>query len=192
LDIPGEPAPSLHPHPSKQELLHYYGPVRRRTPRPVLNAYGFCLGTLPLATFGAYDPGRQFRRSPSHVPCKSRRPGSRRLYAGHHLASNTGSRQAHPEDKSAPRFRCHLNRFRRLKRRRPTRAPSPDRTILERLPDPHLTRSSLAFSPDAHHDGLQPTQLQGGLTPAPAGPAPEGQQSSISRTAPHMKRVRLF
>jgi hypothetical protein len=66
---------------------------------------------------------------------------------------------------------------------------SPDQTILERLPDPHLTRSSLAFSLDAHHDGLQPTQLQGGLAPAPAGPTPEGQQSSISRTAPHLKAV---
>jgi hypothetical protein len=66
----------------------------------------------------------------------------------------------------------------------PDPSTRPDRTILERLPGPHLTRSSLAFSLDAHHDGLQPTQLQGGLTPAPAGPTPEGQQSSISRTAP--------
>jgi hypothetical protein len=61
---------------------------------------------------------------------------------------------------------------------------SPDQTILERLPDPHLTRSSLAVSPNAHHDGLQPTQLRGGLAPTPAGPTPEGQQSSISRIAP--------
>ena len=61
---------------------------------------GCCLGTLPLATLGAYDPGRLFRRSPSHVPCKSRRPGSRRLYAGHHLAKNTGTRHAHLEGKA--------------------------------------------------------------------------------------------
>jgi hypothetical protein len=38
-----------------------------------------------------------YRRSPSHVPCKSRRPGSRRLYAGHHLARITGTRQARLE-----------------------------------------------------------------------------------------------
>ena len=69
-------------------------------------------------------------------------------------------------------------------RRHPSRAPARHQALLERLPDPHLTRSSLAFSPNAHHDGLQPTQLQGGLTPAPAGPTPEGQQSSISRIAP--------
>ena len=127
LDIPGKPAPSLHPHPSKQALRSYYGPVRQRAPRPVLSASGFCLGTLPLATLGACDPGRPFRRSPSHVPCKSRRPRSRRLYAGHRLASNAGSRQAHPEDRSAPRFRCHLNRFRRLNDDAPSEhRPGPD------------------------------------------------------------------
>ena len=69
-------------------------------------------------------------------------------------------------------------------RRRPSRAPARHQALLERLPDPHLTRSSLAFSPNAHHDGLQPTQLRGGLTPTPAGPTPKGQQSSISRIAP--------
>ncbi|MCA1704212.1 MAG: hypothetical protein LC808_13480, partial [Actinobacteria bacterium] len=50
MDIPGEPAPSLHHHPSEQRLLGYYGPVRQRAPRLVLSAFGFCLGTLPLAT----------------------------------------------------------------------------------------------------------------------------------------------
>ena len=39
---------------------------------------------LPLA---APRRGRQYRDAPSHVPCRSRRPGSRRLHAGHHLAS---------------------------------------------------------------------------------------------------------
>jgi hypothetical protein len=42
IDIPDQPAPSLHPHPSKQELHHYYGPARRQAPRLVLNAFGFC------------------------------------------------------------------------------------------------------------------------------------------------------
>ena len=72
--------------------------------------------------------------------------------------------------------------FRRLNERHPP--GTTDRALLERLPDPHLTRSSPAFSLYAHHDGLQPTQHQGGLAPAPARPTPEGQQSSISRTAP--------
>jgi hypothetical protein len=39
------------------------------------------------------------RSSPSHVPCKSRRPGSRRLYAGRHLASNRVSARLTPRAK---------------------------------------------------------------------------------------------
>ena len=46
---------------------------------------------------------------PSAVPHGRRRPGSRHLYAGHHLASNPGNRQAHPGALCAPRFRCHLS-----------------------------------------------------------------------------------
>jgi hypothetical protein len=121
LDIPDEPTPPQQAGAS---------PLLRAGP-PASAATGTqCLGFPPLARslsrpLGPNDPRRRFRRSPSHVPCKSRRPGSRRFYAGHRLASNAGSRQAHPEDKSAPRFRCHLNRFRRLKRRRPTRARAP-------------------------------------------------------------------
>src|SRR5215472_3561867 len=45
----------------------------------------------------------------SAVPRGRRRPGSRHLYAGHHLASDPGNRQAHPGDLGAPRFRCHLD-----------------------------------------------------------------------------------
>jgi hypothetical protein len=86
IDIPDEPAPSLHAHPSEQALHGYYEPVRQRDAASVLSAFGFCLGTLPLAT-RANDPTPPYRRSPSHVPYKSRRPGSRRLYAGHHLAN---------------------------------------------------------------------------------------------------------
>jgi hypothetical protein len=42
------------------------------------------------------DRGQQCRGVPSHVPCKSRRPGSRRLHAGHRLAKKNG----HPPDSS--------------------------------------------------------------------------------------------
>ena len=77
-------------------------------------------------------------------------------------------------------------RFRRLNSARPPWL-APGQALLERLPGPHLTRSSRAFSLDAHHDSLRLTQLQGGLTPAPAGPTPEGQQASISCTASSMK-----
>jgi len=36
----------------------------------------------------------QYRDAPSHVSCKSRRPGSCRLHAEHHLAKNRDTRQA--------------------------------------------------------------------------------------------------
>src|SRR5208283_4637821 len=80
------------------------------------------------------------------------------------------------------RFRCHLNLFDASTTHARPRTKA--ERFLERLPDPYLTGSSPAFSPNARHDGLQPTQHRGGLTPTPAGPTPEGQQASISRTAP--------
>ena len=73
-----------------------------------------CLRFLPsagsLSQPRATCPEPPYRRSPSPVPCKSRRPGSRRLHAGHHLANNGDTRQApSPENSQIPSFRCHLN-----------------------------------------------------------------------------------
>ena len=48
-----------------------------------------CLtGTTDSATPSRHPPDRgpQYRGMPSHVPCRSSRPGSRRLHAGHRLA----------------------------------------------------------------------------------------------------------
>ena len=110
-------------------------------------------------------------------PLRRTPPGQKR---GHPPSSSRGKNQA-------PRFRCHLNHFRRLNDDAPPSLPG--RAILERLPGPHLTGSSPAFSLDAHHDSLQLTQLQGGLTPTPTGPTPEGHRSSISRTVPPVYRA---
>ena len=112
-------------------------------------------------------PRSPYRRSPSHVPCKSRRPGSRRLYAGHHLARNAGTRQAHPEGQTrTPGFDAISMSFdASTAHARP--GISPSRTLLERLPGPHLTRSSRAFSLDAHHDSLQLTQHPGRFDACP-------------------------
>src|SRR5665811_1822157 len=61
------------------------GPPAR--PASVLNTSQFLLlGALPL-DIPPQTCGRRYRGLPSHVPCSSRRSGSRRLYAGHHLAS---------------------------------------------------------------------------------------------------------
>ena len=143
----------------------------------------------PSSDLWGLRPRSPYRRSPSHVPCKSRRPGSRRLYAGHRLAGNAGTRQAHLEGRSrTPDFDA-ISDFRRLNDDAPPGLPG--RALLERLPGPHLTGSSPAFSLDAHHDSRQLTQLQGGLTPTPAGPTPESQQSPISRIAPHFRKPLL-
>jgi hypothetical protein len=57
MDIPGEPAPWLHRHPSEQRLHGYYGPVRQRASRPVLNAFGFRRWHAPSRD---HDLGRGF------------------------------------------------------------------------------------------------------------------------------------
>ena len=44
-----------------------------------------------------------------------------------------------------------------------------------------------AFSLDAPHDSLQLTQFQGGLTPAPAGPTPEGQLLHLLHSSAYIR-----
>jgi Transposase DDE domain group 1 len=61
------------------------------------------------------------------------------------------------------RFRCRLRNFRRFTSARPTR-----QALLERLPDPHLTRSSAPF-PCRSPRRSSTNAAQGGLAPAPEG-----------------------
>jgi len=73
--------PSLHFHRAQQRLPHYYEPVRQRVPRRY---------SLPRGSAAWQAPShreRLCRDTPSHVPCRTSRPDSRRLHAGHHLAS---------------------------------------------------------------------------------------------------------
>ena len=148
----------------------------------VLNAYGFCLGTLPPATFGACDPGRHidarlltFRARAADQDHAASTPGT--AWPGTRAPAKLISREGAGPPISMPSLTFDAS----------TTTPhrvSPAERFWKRLPGPHLTGSSPAFSLDAHHDSRQLTQLQGGLTPTPAGPTPEGQRSSISRTAP--------
>src|ERR1700712_739524 len=55
------------------------------------------LDALPVAT--PNQPERQYRHLPSHVPCTSRRPGSRPLHTGHHLASKRAPARLLPAPK---------------------------------------------------------------------------------------------
>ena len=79
-----EPAPSLRPHyrsftatTSRSASASRDGTQRLAVSAP--------LGALPLAT--PASRAQQYQDTPSHVPHGSRRPGSRRLHAGHRLAS---------------------------------------------------------------------------------------------------------
>jgi hypothetical protein len=48
--------------------------------------------------------GRQYRDAPSHVPCESSRPGSRRLHAGHRLANQRAPARLLPGQVETPGF----------------------------------------------------------------------------------------
>ena len=99
---------------------------------------------------------QRYRRPPSHVPSRSGSPGSRRLYAGHHLASTRAPARLCPE-----RFRLPLGFDATCLTYDASTATAsgPPSAALVRLPGPHLARLARLF-PDAHHDGLQPTQLR--------------------------------
>jgi hypothetical protein len=102
--------PSLHPHPrsaAASSLLRAGPPASAATGTQCLL---FCRWHSLSRPAPVERPGPPYRRSPSPVRCKSRRPGSRRLHAGHHLASNRDTRQApSPEHSQIPSFRCHLD-----------------------------------------------------------------------------------
>ena len=115
----------------------------------VLSASGFCLGTLPLEDQVQLPlDGPRYRHPPSHVPCKTNRPGSRRLCAGHRLASQRASAKLIPRGSRGPSVLMPPRNYDAS-----TATPAQclflftyRRTILVRLPDPHLTRSRRAFS----------------------------------------------
>lgn len=89
------------------KLLSHYRSLSTTTSR---SAGGFRVGTpRPAISVARRSPSRHpppiaksdasrylYRNPPSHVPCRSRRTGSRRLYAGHRLASKRAARQAYP------------------------------------------------------------------------------------------------
>src|SRR4051812_2266011 len=138
------------------------------TSRPVLNASGVCRWQAPSRDLGGLRPRSPYRRSPSHVPCKSRRPGSRRLHAGHHLASHRDTRQAHHERTARPLAFDATSITLTTPQQRAPAPRAPGRALLERLPGPHLTRSS-APSPCRSPRRSSANAAQGGLTPPPEG-----------------------
>jgi len=147
-----------------------------------LNRYSMppvsAVGTLPLAARRTDPQARTATSSARLLTFRARAADQA------HAASTPGTTwpgtrapaRLISKEKQGPSISMPSNLITTPQQRHPTRlqAPSDD---LERLPGPHLTGSSPAFSPIAHHDGLQPTQHQGGLTPAPAGPTAGGPTS---------------
>jgi len=129
---------------------------------------GFCLGTLPLAPLGPATPDDvstlAFSRSMQEPQTRITPPLRR---------TPPGQQRGQPPGSSREQIRFSVSMSSQPVSTPHTTTPvpgkSPDQTILERLPDPHLTRSSLAFSLIAHHDGLQPTQHRVVWRPPPQG-----------------------
>ena len=98
--------------------------------------------TLPLAARGG-----QCRDVPSHVPRGTRRSGSRRLHAGHHLASQRAPARLIPGSSGHPGFDAvcfYFDTSAAIRLRSPSRSP----------PD----ASAGAFSTSLTTDGIQPPQ----------------------------------
>ena len=149
----------------------------------VLSAFGFCLGTLPLAAAGPTTPAAvstlAFSRSVQE-PQTRLTPPLRRAPPGQY----TGTRQAHPEGTTGPPILMPSEIVTTPQQRHPPGPPG--RALLARLPDPHLTRSRRAFSLSLTTTVFS-QRSTGWFSACPRRPTLEGQQSSISRTAPLMK-----
>jgi hypothetical protein len=101
---PGNPSPSLHPHYRSFTATTRYETARPRAPHRYSAPCRFRCWEHSLRP-ASPTPDRHHRgdRFPRFVPMPD--PSSRHLYAGHHLANKSGTRQAHPGAKFGPRFR---------------------------------------------------------------------------------------
>ena len=95
-----DPAPSLPalPRQAGASLLLPAGPPAHP------HRYSAPCGFRPLGTLPRTAHGRSCRGAPSHVPCRSSRPGSRRLHAGHRLAKKRAPARLLPGRWSPSRF----------------------------------------------------------------------------------------
>ncbi len=136
----------------------------------VLSASRFLpLDALPLASRHKHE--MQYRHPPSHVPCRSRRPDSRRLHAGHHLANKRAPARLIPGLLGCPGFDAtYLVSTRQ------------QRFAYARLSGPHLTHIC-AFSSSLTTTVINQRSMRW-FDASPRRATPKGPQSFISRTAP--------
>jgi len=93
-----DPTPSLHPH-----YRGFTTTTSRSASRTRDGTHTHAIrGLLPFTHPG--NPNGQCRIRPSPVPCRSRRPGSRRLHAGHRLANQRAPARLIPGSSGYPGF----------------------------------------------------------------------------------------
>jgi len=174
------------PTPASRSFIATYEPVRQRAPHRY-SVPSVAASARSLSQPGTRGPvnGCRYRRPPSHVPCKSRRPGSRRLRAGHRLANDRVTARLIPGAGQRPPVSMPLD-LTALQQRHPRRQP-PGFGALERLPGPHLTRSCRAFSLTLTTTVFS-QRSSGWFDACSRKPTPKGQRSFISRTAPLSER----
>ena len=118
-------------------LHHYYEPVRQPDPQRYSHPrQAWATPSRPLE-----NPNETYRVRPSPVPCKSRRPGSRRLHAGHHLANQRAPARLIPGSFPHPGFdvTCiYFDTSTANRLRSPSRSP-PDTSC---VPFPHRSPRS--------------------------------------------------
>ena len=188
IDIPGEPAPSLHPHPSEQELhqlLRAGPPASAATGTQCLRLSA--VGTLPLAA----------RRT-------TRRPGRPLSTLAFSRSVQEPQTRLTPPSRRAPpgQSRAPARLIPRAKRGPSVSMPSVSlSTPQQRTPTPEPTPAGRSGTsswspPDRVKPGLFPERsprrssanaASGRFDARPRRPTLEGQQASISRTAPPMR-----
>ena len=117
-----DPAPSLHPH------YRGFTTTTSRSASAIPHRYsiphGFGRSGHSLSPT-AHASG-QYRVPPSPVPCESRRPGSRRLHAGHRLANKRAPARLIPGSHAHPGFDVICSSFdtsAAIRLRSPSRSP---------------------------------------------------------------------
>ncbi len=184
MNNPGEPAPWLHLHPSKQWLHSYYGPVRQPAP-PRYSVPSVAASARSLLATGGQKLGPvNDRRIGARLPTFRARAADRAHAVStpwRHLVGKRVSARLLPRGKAAPRFRRHLGCFRRLNNDHQSDW-TPHRQLLDRLPGPHLTRSGRAFSLSLTTTVLS-QRSRGWFGAYPRRPTPKGHPSFISCTA---------
>ena len=92
-----------------------------------------------------------------------------------------------PKDTPEPPVSMPSERVSTPQQRTPTRRTSLAERFWNVFLVPTWRGHCRAVSLDAPHDSLQLTQFQGGLTPAPAGPTPEGQLLHLSHSSAYIR-----